>query len=67
MKVKQPSVNPTNKLTAAVIGAAACQVTRTVLANVAPGWADEAMWIALEPIIIFACGWFTKDEANVKL
>lgn len=65
--VVQPSLNPTNKLTAAVVGVAITEVARTLLANLAPGWSDPAMWTALSPIIVFACGWFVKDAPNVPV
>lgn len=62
--VNQPTANPTNKLTAAVVGVAIVEVIRTGLANFAPGWSDPAMWTALSPVIVFACGWFIKDAPN---
>ncbi len=64
-KIVQATPNPTRKLTAAVIGVAVCEVARTALSNFAPGWSDPAMWTALSPVIVFACGWFVKDEANM--
>lgn len=63
--VTQPTNNPTRKLTSAVVGVAAVEVIRTGLANFAPGWSDPAMWTALSPIIVFACGWLIKDEPTV--
>lgn len=63
--ISQPSANPTNKLTAAVIGVAVVEVSRTALANFAPGWSDPAMWTALSPVIVFACGWFVPDNPNI--
>jgi hypothetical protein len=62
--VSQPTYNPTNKLTAAVIGVALVEVTRTALSNFAPGWSDPGMWSALSPVVVFACGWFVKDRPN---
>lgn len=64
-RVNQPSANPTRKLTAAVVAAAVVEVTRTALANFAPGWSDPAMWTALSPLILFLCGWFIKDDPNI--
>lgn len=64
--VKQPTNNPTNKLTAAVVGVAVVEVIRVFLANTFPGWADPSMWAALTPIVVFACGWFVKDRPNVQ-
>jgi len=63
--ISQPSANPTNKLTAAVVGVAVVEVARTALANFAPGWSDPAMWTALSPIIVFMCGWFVPDAPNI--
>lgn len=64
-RINQASKNPTRKLSAAVIGIAATEVTRTALTNWAPGWSDPAMWTALSPMIVFACGWFIKDDPNI--
>lgn len=63
--VSQPTPNPTNKLTAAIIGSAVCELARVILANLAPGWAEPSLWVALSPIIIFLCGYFVKDAPNV--
>lgn len=63
--ISQPSANPTNKLTAAVVGIAVVEVARTALANFAPGWSDPAMWTALSPVIVFMCGWFIPDAPNI--
>lgn len=65
--VTAPNANPTRKLTAAVVGVAIVEVIRTALANFAPGWSDPAMWTALSPVIVFACGWFIRDEATVVI
>ena len=65
--VNQPTINPTNKLTAATIGIAVVEVMRVVVGNLAPEWSDQALWPALSPIIVFACGWFVKDEPNVMV
>lgn len=63
--ISQPSANPTNKLTAATIGIALVEVLRTALASFAPEWSDPAMWTALSPIVVFACGWFISDAPNI--
>lgn len=63
--ISQPSANPTNKLTAAVVGVAVVEVARVALANFAPGWSDPAMWTALSPVIVFLCGWFVPDAPNI--
>ena len=63
--VNQPTLNPTRKLTAAVIAAAVTELTRVMLNQLAPGVFDPAFWTAMSPIIVFAVGWFVKDEPNV--
>ena len=63
--ISQPSANPTNKLTSATIGIAIVEVLRTALATFAPEWSDTAMWTALSPIVVFACGWFISDAPNI--
>jgi hypothetical protein len=65
--VHQPSANPTRKLSAAVIGIAIVEVARTALTNFAPEWSEPSMWTALSPVIVFACGWFVKDEPNISV
>ncbi|RWO22806.1 hypothetical protein [Mesorhizobium sp.] len=65
--VTMNTANPTRKLTAATVGIAIVEVIRTALTNFAPGWSDPAMWTALSPIIVFACGWFIRDEATVVI
>lgn len=62
--INQPSANPTNKLTAAVIGVAVIEVTRVLVANFAPGFDDQGMWTALSPVVVFLCGWFVPDAPN---
>jgi hypothetical protein len=63
--VNQPSVNPTNKLSAAVVGAAVVEVARALLNHFAPDFAQPELWTALTPVIIFFCGWFVPDAPNV--
>lgn len=63
--VNQPSVNPTNKLSAAVVGAAVVEVARAVAAHFFPDFAQPELWTALSPVIVFACGWFVSDAPNV--
>lgn len=65
--VKQPSYNPTNKLTAAVLGAAVVEIAQIALANLAPTWTTPALWNALTPVIILACGWFVPDRPNIMV
>lgn len=64
--VNQPSLNPTNKLTAATIAAAVVSVSGLLVRNLAPEWYDAEVWAALLPIVIFAAGWVVKDKPNVE-
>lgn len=64
MLVKQPALNPTRKLSAAVIGAAIMAVLGLILRNTAPGWYDPVTLAALTPIVIFGLGYFTHDADN---
>lgn len=67
MQVTQPSINPTNKLTAAVVAVFAVEFVRLIANNVWPGAADESLWVAAQPIGVFIAGWFIKDDANVAV
>lgn len=63
--VNQPSLNPTNKLTAATLAAAMMEVSRVIVMNYAPEWYSPELWSALTPIMVFAMGWLIKDKPNV--
>lgn len=63
--INQPTVNPTRKLTAATIVGAVIPVTGLLLRNLAPQWYDPDVMLGLTPILIFAVGWFVKDNPNV--
>ena len=63
--INQPSANPTNKLSAAVIGAAVTEVSRALLGHFMPEFSEPALWTALSPIIVFLCGWFVPDAPNI--
>lgn len=65
--VNQVNANPTRKLSAAVIGAAAMAVIGLVLRNSFPDWYDPAVMAALTPIVIFGLGYFVKDRPNVEV
>lgn len=65
--VIQPSLNPTNKLTAAIVAAAFMSISRVVVKNLAPEWYDEQLWDALFPVVVFALGYFIKDAPNVAV
>jgi glyoxylate utilization-related uncharacterized protein len=63
--VNQPSANPTNKLTAATIGAATLSVSGLIVRNLFPEWYDQDVWLSMAPVVVFALGWFIKDKPNV--
>lgn len=65
--VVQPSMNPTNKLTAAIAAAAFMSISRVVVKNIAPEWYDEGLWDAMFPIVVFALGYVIKDAPNVTV
>ena len=65
--INQPTINPTNKLTASVIAVAVIELARVLAHNFFPGFDDAALWTALAPLAVFAAGYFIKDEANVVL
>ncbi|TGQ69857.1 hypothetical protein EN829_013205 [Mesorhizobium sp. M00.F.Ca.ET.186.01.1.1] len=62
--VNQPSIRPTNKLTAATIAAAVVSVSGVFVRNVWPSWYDPETWATLLPIAVFAVGYFIKDAPN---
>ena len=62
--VIQPSIRPTNKLTAATIAAAVVSVFGVFVRNVWPPWYDAETWATLLPIAVFAVGYLVKDEPN---
>lgn len=63
--VNQGSINPTRKLSAAVIATAVLELLRVALGHFLPGTFDPAFWAAMSPVFIFGVGWFVKDEPNV--
>jgi len=65
--INQPSINPTNKLTASVVAVAVIELARVFTHNFWPGFDDAGLWTALAPIAVFAVGYFIKDEANIVL
>ena len=65
MLVKQPTLNPTRKLSAVVIATAVLEIARVTFSALYPGLFDAAYWAAMQPIAVFAVGYFVKDEANV--
>lgn len=65
LTVNQPTINPTNKLTASVIAVAVIEIARVLVMNFLPSFNDAGLWTALSPIAVFAVGYFIKDEPNV--
>ena len=63
--VSQPTINPTNKLTAATVGSAAISVIGLALKNLAPEWYDPDVLLSVTPIVIFALGYIVRDNPNV--
>lgn len=64
-KVVQPTLNPTNKLSAATIAAAIMAVSGMVVKNLWPEWYSAEVWMTLMPIVGVLAGYFVKDNANV--
>lgn len=65
-KVIQSSpVNPSNKLGAATITIAIIELARFLAQHFAPSLYDPALWSAFTPIVMFAVGYYVKDEASV--
>jgi len=65
--INQPTINPTNKLSASVIAIAIIEIARVITHNFFPAFDDAGLWTALSPVVVFAIGYFVKDEANVVL
>lgn len=63
--VSQPTVNPTNKLTAATVGSAVIAVAGLILKNLFPIWYDPDVLLSVSPIVIFALGYIIRDKPNV--
>jgi len=71
--VNQPSVNPTNKLTASVVGTSVwgtlMLVLGLVLKNEAPGWYDPEVLASITltgtTVVGGIAGWLTPDRPNV--
>lgn len=63
--VKQTTINPTAKLNAATVAAAAVSVTGLLLRNIAPEWYDPDVMSAMLPLVVFLAGYLVKDDANI--
>jgi hypothetical protein len=62
--ITQPTMRPTNKLTAATIAAAAVSISGVFVRNLWPSWYDPQAWATLLPIAVFAVGYLVKDAPN---
>lgn len=62
--VKQPTANPTNKLTAAMVASVVMELSKLIVKNVWPQYYEEALWVALTPLAIVGAGYFIRDTAN---
>jgi hypothetical protein len=66
MKVTQPSANPTNKLTAAMVGVFMVELLQIVVENFFPSFSTPSLWVAASPLAVILAGYFIKDDANVS-
>ncbi len=64
MNVNQPSARPTNKLTAATIGALTVSLVDLGVRNLASDWHDPNVTAALLPIVVGVLGYVIKDAPN---
>lgn len=62
--VNQPTPNPTNKLTAAIIAAAAVAIGQSLLDLFYPGIFDAKFWGAMYPVAVWGAGFVVRDEAT---
>lgn len=63
--VRQPSVNPTRKLTAATAVAAIMQIVEEIVAVAAPEFSGVAS--AITPFAVLLVGYFVTDKPNVEM
>ena len=64
--VKQPSLRPTNKLTAAMISASLAGVVKAFVVQSYPDFADPTIWEPMPYLIGILVGYFVKDAPNVR-
>jgi len=65
--VSQPTLNPTNKLTAAIVASALVELAHTAVDNLAPSWSNPALWTAMTPLVIGIVGYYVKDAPNLSV
>ncbi|MBK1625381.1 hypothetical protein [Afifella marina] len=63
--VNQPTLLPTNKLTAATFAASLANLAQLLVARHFPEFADPEIWAPLAPALALIVGYFVKDRANV--
>ena len=64
MVVDQQTFNPTNKLTAAMIGTLGWAVTKAFVTNFFPEFDDQYLWEAALPVFVGLPGYFIRDQAT---
>lgn len=64
--INQPTQNPTNKLSSAVLATAFVAVAKVVAGQL---WPDvelgDDVWIAVMPVVAYVAGFIIKDAPNV--
>jgi hypothetical protein len=60
-------INPTNKLTGAVVATLAWNVSRVLVSNFFPQYGDVDLWSAALPVYVWAFGYILPDHANVQV
>lgn len=63
--VAQPTLNPTNKLTAAIVAASLAAIVKGWVSNQWPYLGDPIIWEPLPIVVAAIAGWFVKDAPNV--
>lgn len=64
-KVQQSSVNPTPKLSTAVIVSGSMNILGLIVMNIWPTWYDAAAWGSAETMLIAVLGYYVTDTANI--
>jgi hypothetical protein len=65
--ISQPTINPTNKLTATVLGASLAALAKAYLTNRFPYLGDPIIWEPLPIVVGALCGYLVKDKPNVEV
>lgn len=65
--VKQPTINPTNKLSAAIIGASLAAMLKAIVTNRYPYLGDPVIWEPMPIVVAAVAGYFVKDAPNVQV